>query len=308
MASILITGGTGFIGSHIVECLLSEGHQITILTSSSSIHSNIRPFKDQINLVYGNFGNRELLIQVLKDIQYIIHGAWTTVPKTSTENPVYDAQSNIIGSIQLLEAAHMAGVKKVIFISTGGAIYGIPEYTPIDERHPVKPISAYGISKMAFERYLHFYHKNKQLDYLILRISNVYGPRQNLINQQGVIGIWLKKIRDNQPIEVWGDGSVIRDYIYVSDIALAIQKTINYSGLRRVFNLGSGVGYSLNQILDICKKVSRKEPQIHYKEARRFDVPTNILSIEKSKQEFDWTPKVQLEDGIQKTWDWISRL
>ena len=308
MASILITGGTGFIGSHIVEKLLKEGHTVTILSSSSSVHPNIKPFVDKINLVYGNFGNRELLIQVLKGIQFVIHAAWTTVPKTSSENPVYDAQSNIIGSIQLLEAACIAGVQKVIFISTGGAIYGIPEYTPIDERHPVKPISAYGISKMAFERYLHFYHKNKQLDYLILRISNVYGPRQNLLNQQGVIGVWLKKINENQSIEIWGDGSVVRDYIYVTDIALAISKAIDYAGNRKVFNLGSGKGHSLNDILKVCKQVTHHTPNVSFMESRAFDVPINILSIEKSKRELDWEPTVKLQDGIQKTWDWISRL
>ncbi len=305
MASILVTGGTGFIGSHVVELLLQEGHQVMVLTSSSSIHPNIQHLRSRIRLVHGNFGNRELLIQILNGVDYIFHAAWTSVPKTSSENPTYDAQTNIIGSIQLLEAAVVSNIKKVIFISTGGAIYGIPKYNPIDEKHPVKPISAYGISKMAFERYLHFFMKNKGLEYTIFRISNAYGKRQNLSNQQGVIGIWLQKIVKGEQLEIWGDGEIIRDYVYVTDIAKAVAGILKYRGKRRVFNLGSGEGYSLNEILSICKKVSGKEPIVNYKEGRSFDVPVNILSIDKVKKELDWEPVTPISEGIKKTWEWI---
>lgn len=308
MASILVTGGTGFIGSHIVDLLLQKGHSVCVLTSSSSVHPNIQAIQSKIKLIQGDFGNKELLIQVLKDMDYIFHAAWTTVPKTSSENPSYDAQSNIIGSIQLLEAAVLAGIKRVVFVSTGGAIYGIPRYNPIDEKHPVKPISAYGISKMAFERYLHFYFKNKGLDYSILRIANAYGPRQNLRNQQGVIGIWLQKILGGSPLEIWGDGTVVRDYVHVKDVAQAVVSILDYSGIRRVFNIGSGKGYSLNTILSLCQKVSQRQPDVHYKLGRSFDVSKNVLNIEKAQKELGWTPLIDLEEGIRDTWDWIGTL
>ncbi len=308
MASIFVTGGTGFIGSHLVDLLLQNGHSVCVLTSSSSVHPNIQAIQSKIKIIQGDFGNKELLIQVLKDMDYIFHAAWTTVPKTSSENPSYDAQSNIIGSIQLLEAAVIAGIKRVIFISTGGAIYGIPRYNPIDEKHPVQPISAYGISKMAFERYLHFYFKNKGLDYSIIRIANAYGRRQNLRNQQGVIGIWLQKILSGSPLEIWGDGTVVRDYVHVKDVAQAVVSLLDYSGNRRVFNIGSGKGYSLNTILALCQKVSNRQPEVFYKLGRSFDVSKNVLNIEKAQKELGWNPLIDLEEGIRDTWDWIGTL
>ncbi len=305
MANILITGGTGFIGSHIVEQLLAGRHKVHILTTSSNLHPNIQPFLNQIKIIRGNFGNQILMQNALQGIDFLIHLAWSTVPKDASDNPGYDAQTNIIGSINLLNAAVSAAVKKVIFISTGGALYGIPRYTPIDEQHPLRPISAYGISKMAVERYLHFFYKNKGLDYAILRVANAYGSRQNLTKGQGVIGIWLQNFLQNKKIEIWGDGEVIRDYIHVSDIAQAVGKLLDYQGSRKVFNLGSGNGYSLNQILKACQKVSQKNIEINYKAARSFDVPVNVLSIDKIQKELDWKPLVSLEDGLQKTWDWL---
>lgn len=305
MAKIFVTGGTGFMGSHIVELLLQEGHQITVLTSSSSVHPNIQHLQSNIKIVRGNFGNYKLVLEHLHETDVIIHIAWTTVPKTASENPIYDAQTNVIGSIHLLEAAVKAKVKKVIFVSTGGALYGIPQYTPIDEQHPIQPISAYGISKMAFERYLHFFYQNKGLDYTIFRIANAYGTRQNLTKNQGVVGIWLQKIKENQAIEIWGDGSVVRDYVYVTDVAQIITQSISYQGTQKVFNVGSGQGYSLNEILAVCKKVSQKDPNVTYLDGRSFDVPINILSIKKAQEELHWQPSTSIEEGIQATWDWL---
>ena len=308
MAKVFVTGGTGFMGSHIVELLLAEGHQITVLTSSSSIHPNIQHVQTKIKIVRGDFGNYQLLVQHLEESDILVHIAWTTVPKTASENPIYDAQTNIIGSIHLLEAAVKAKVKKVIFVSTGGALYGVPQYTPIDEVHPIRPISAYGISKMTFERYLHFFYQNKGLDYTIFRIANAYGTRQNLTKNQGVIGIWLQKIKEDQAIEIWGDGTVVRDYVYVTDVAQIIAKGISYQGSQKIFNVGSGLGYSLNDILRVCKKVSQKNPKVTYLEGRSFDVPVNILSIQKAVEELDWQPHISIEKGIQATWDWLVTL
>lgn len=306
MATILLTGGTGFIGSHIVEALLAAGHQLRVLTSSSSIHPNIQPYQGQLELLRGDFGNEQLMQQYLQGVDYLIHVAWTTVPKTATENPIYDAQSNLIGGLHLLEAAVAAQVKKVIFVSTGGALYGSPQYVPVDEQHPLHPISAYGTSKLAFEHYLHFYYNNKGLDYTIFRIANAYGPRQNLTKNQGVIGIWLQKIKEQQPIEIWGDGSVVRDYIYVADVAQLLAKSLTYQGANKIFNVGSGKGYSLNDILAACQKVSQEQPTVQYLEGRPFDVPVNILSIEQVQEVLGWQPSTGLEEGILATWEWLK--
>lgn len=306
MATILITGGTGFIGSHIVEALLEQGHQLRVLTSSSSIHPNIQPYQGRLKLLRGDFGNEQLMQQYLEGVDYLIHVAWTTVPKTATENPIYDAQSNLIGGLHLLEAAAAAQVKKVIFISTGGALYGVPQQVPVQETHPLNPISAYGTSKLAFEHYLHFYYKNRGLDYTIFRIANAYGTRQNLTKNQGVIGIWLQKIQQQQPIEIWGDGSVVRDYIYVADVAQLIVQSLAYQGTTKIFNVGSGQGYSLNEILEACQVVSQKNTTVEYLEGRAFDVPVNILSIQRAQELLGWSPSTSLEEGIRATWAWLE--
>ena len=305
MAIIFITGGTGFIGSHIVEALLGQGHQLRVLTSKTTVPPNIAPYQEQLELLQGDFGNQPLMEKYLQGVDYLIHVAWTTVPKTATEQPIYDAQSNLIGGLHLLEAAVTAQVKKVLFISTGGALYGVPQYVPVDEAHPLQPISAYGISKLSFERYLHFYYKNKGLDYSIFRIANAYGPRQNLTKNQGVIGIWLQKIQQQHPIQIWGDGSVIRDYIYVADVAQLIAQSLTYQGTVKTFNVGSGQGYSLNDILAVCQSISQQQPTIEYLKGRAFDVPVNILSIERVQAVLGWSPSTSLEKGIQATWDWL---
>lgn len=308
MANILVTGGSGFIGSHIVEELLRLGHQITVLTTSSTIHDNILPFAHQIKIIRGDFGNQKLMERALTGIDFLAHLAWSSVPQDASDNPAHDAQTNIIGGIHLLEAAVTAGIKKIIFVSTGGALYGVPEYTPIKETHPLRPISAYGISKMAMERYVHFFYKNHGLDYTILRVANAYGTRQNLTKGQGVIGIWLHKMQQQQPIEIWGDGSAVRDYIYVKDIATAVAKSIDYQGKEKLFNLGAGKGHSLNEILTIFKKISPQPMEINYLPSRSFDVPVNVLDNQKIQQAFDWQPQVALEEGLEITWQWLQEM
>lgn len=302
---ILITGGTGFIGSHVVEVLVGAGHEIKVLTTASTVHPNLKPLQNKIELLRGDFGNKVLMEGYLAGVEMLIHLAWTTVPKEACDNPVYDAQTNLLGGLNLLEACVNAQIKKVIFISTGGALYGKPAYTPVDERHPLNPISAYGISKMTFEYYLHFYYKNSGLDYLILRLANVYGPRQNLSQKQGVIGIWLDKIQRQKPIEIWGDGQITRDYIHVYDIVSALTALLEYKGAHKIFNLGCGRGISLNEILAIVKALSPSAVQVNYLPLRSFDVKVNILDIRRIENAVGWKAQIRLEDGIKTVWDWL---
>lgn len=303
---ILITGGTGFIGSHVVETLLRDGHSVKVLSTSSTVHPNLKKVANQIEILRGNFGNEVLMTHYLDQIDILIHLAWTTVPKDASDNPVYDAQSNLVGGLHLLEACVKAKIKKIIFISTGGALYGKPDYTPVDELHPLRPISAYGISKMTYERYLHFYQKNRGLDYAILRLSNVYGPRQNLSKKQGVIGIWLDKIMRQEPIEVWGDGQVVRDYIHVYDVAEALSLLLQYAGGHQIFNLGSGHGVSLNQILAIAKELSEHPVKISYLPSRSFDVKVNILDSSCIAEALNWNAQIRLDAGIETVWNWLK--
>ncbi len=259
----------------------------------------------------GVFGGVNINTQkkaVLQGIDILIHVAWTTVPKDASENPAFDIQSNLEGGVNLLSAAVSAGVKKVIFISTGGTVYGIPKYIPIDENHPLNPISAYGISKMAFERYLHFFYNDRNLDYCVLRVSNAYGTRQNLFKNQGVIGHWLQKIKNNEKLTLIGDGEQVRDYIYATDVASAIAKSIDYLGSEKIFNLGYGKGNSLNEILKVCQEITQKEIQLVRLPSRNIDVNVNVLDNQLIQRELNWKPELDLNQGIQKVWDWFQEI
>lgn len=303
--NILVTGGTGFIGAHLVEQLLAAGHSVAVLTTASANHPNLKAVEHQIVWHRGSFGNRVLMDEITANIDVVVHLAWTTVPKDASDNPIFDLESNVVGGLNLLDACVKNSVRRFIFVSTGGAIYGTPQYTPLDERHPLQPISAYGISKATFEHYLRFYCVNRGLHSLSFRISNAYGERQNLTKNQGVIGVWLQKIKNNEPIEIWGDGTVQRDYIYVRDIATALLRGISYSGTETVFNLGSSTGYSLNQILATIAQVIGRSPQARYLPARSFDVPINVLNCDAARRELDWLPLTDLPTGITKVWRWI---
>lgn len=304
--NILITGGTGFVGSHLTERLLRAGHHITVLSTGSARHPNLAAVSHQITWKWGSFNNKTVLLDVLQGIDVVVHAAWTTVPKDASDNPAYDVESNVVGGLHLLDACLQNKIRHFVFISTGGALYGIPQYTPLDERHPLEPISSYGISKATFERYLHFYQVNRGLHYQVFRISNAYGERQNLTKNQGVIGVWLQRIRQGLPIQIWGDGTVIRDYIYTSDIAEAVAKGLDYRGAYQTFNLGYGKGYSLNEILAAIRAVIDQPVEVQYLPSRSFDVPINVLDTTLIRRELQWEPQIALEEGIAGVWQWMK--
>jgi UDP-glucose 4-epimerase len=216
-------------------------------------------------------------------------------------------KANLLPSVSLFEACLHAKVGRVIFISSGGTIYGPARSLPIPETHPQNPINGYGINKLMVEKYLEMHNYLYGLDYTIVRPSVPYGPRQNPLGKQGAVAVFLYRVAKQLPIVIWGDGSVTRDYFYISDlvealVACAERKTMH----ERVFNIGGGSEISLNTLLKSIEGVVGKKGVVEYQPARKFDAPRIALDINRAKRELDWKPKVSLQQGITQTWDWMS--
>lgn len=296
---IVITGGLGFIGSHITEKLVSEGHSVSVISLKNEIPPVLSSTKGII-VHQGDYGDRFLLKNVISKADIVIHAACTTVPENSTLNPVFDIQTNVIPTLQLLESCREEKVKKIIFLSSGGVVYGQAKNIPITENEAISPISSYGISKATIENYFRLYTHLYGIDHCILRIANAYGPGQLQARNQGVIGAWLYKIKNDLPVEIWGDGQIVRDYIFVSDIARAVSIAIE-KNITGTCNLGTGRGVSLNELITIINTILHKNIQPVYREKRGFDVPANILNASKFNSLSGWKPGISLEEGIKIT-------
>jgi UDP-glucose 4-epimerase len=302
----LVLGGSGFIGSHLSEALLADGNEVTVFDRGASPYlANLK--EAGVRLFAGNFLNPNDLSRAMSGCDVIYHLISATVPQTSNDDPIYDVEANIIGTLRLLDEARKAQVKKIVFVSSGGTVYGIPREIPIKENHPTEPTSSYGISKLAIEKYLHLYWTLHGLDYCILRVSNAYGKRLPTTGPQGVIGAFLNKALRQDEIIIWGDGSIIRDYIYVDDIVNALVKAATQTGEHKLFNIGAGQGHSLNNIISIIEQIIQHPLQKEYTQDRVFDIPVNILDISRAKTCLNWQPMTGLLEGISHTFEWMLK-
>lgn len=302
----VVVGGGGFIGSHLCEALLVEGHVVTVFDRGEAPNLDSLRQKGAI-LSVGDFFNPEDIQRALVDQDVVFHLLSTTVPQTSNDDPAYDVEANVVGTLRLLDLARKARVKKIIFASSGGTVYGIPQEIPIKENHPTDPTSSYGIAKLAIEKYLYLYWLLYGLDYCVLRIANAYGERQLSTPTQGVIPVFLERALRNNEIIVWGDGSVMRDYVFVTDISKALLKALTYSGETKVFNIGSGQGHSLNDIIHVIESVTGKPLQMKYADGRSFDVPISVLDISRAKNYLNWSPTISLLEGIARMHAWMVK-
>lgn len=220
--------------------------------------------------------------------------------KPSNLDPYSEFTDNVLPTINLLESVKKSSeLKKIIFISSGGTVYGIPEKLPITEEHDCNPISLYGIQKLTIENLFFYYHHQYGLNYQSIRLSNPYGPGQPAYSNQGVIANFLRKAILDEPIEIWGTGNVIRDFIYISDVLEACKACMNYSGNQTVFNIGSSQGASLIQIIGYIENILNKKVEIVFKEGRKQDVPANVLDISLARRELNWRPEIELPQGIR---------
>jgi len=302
----LVLGGAGFIGSHIVDTLLVHGYKVRVFDRLRIDTVNLSQSMARIEFVSGDFTNINDITNALEDIDTIVHLVSTTIPASSNEAPVYDIETNIAGTVRLLELAKDAGVKKIVFASSGGTVYGEPLQIPIPETHPNNPICSYGITRLAIEKYLHLFHHLYDLDYSILRIANPYGERQNPNGGLGAVTVFIWKVLHGEPITIWGNGEVARDYFYISDLAAAFVQLIENQTPSKIYNIGSGTAYSLNEILNVIQAVTGKKAIVNYTHARALDVPVNYLDISRAKRELSWVPSISLEQGIEKTHSWMQ--
>lgn len=308
----LVIGGNGFIGAHLVDALLAAGHEVCVF---DRYPSRYRQPLSNVTYVAGDFANHGEVDAAVAGVDWVFHLAYTTLPETSNEDPVYDVRSNVVDTLQLLQSCKQHGVRKFIFISSGGTVYGIPQTVPIKENHPTEPMCSYGISKLTIEKYLHLFHRLWGLDYVVARVSNPYGEFQNPNAKQGAIGVFLGNVAKGQPITIWGDGEVVRDYVYIKDAVEALVLAAEYdpssksaSEAPRVFNIGYGQGASLNQIVEQIKKVVDHPVEVCYKPSRPVDVPVNVLDVSRAAQYLEWQPRTTLAEGMKHSWDWVKSL
>lgn len=302
----LVLGGRGFIGSHLVTALLNRGFQVRCLD-----RPHVKPigesYLDNSNfeLYEGDFSSETDLSEAIKDCDFCYHLVSTTLPKSSNADPVFDVESNVIGTIRLLSHAVENGVQKIVFSSSGGTVYGTPLESPIPETHPTNPLCSYGITKLTIEKYLALFCTLHKLDYTVLRLSNPYGEGQRTLASQGAIAVFLGKVLRNEPVEIWGDGSVVRDFIHISDVIDALVSSLTPSNERHVFNIGSGHGRSLNEVLTTIENVTNRQVIRRYLSSRAFDIPVNVLSIDAARESLGWYPKVDFAVGLEKFAKWL---
>lgn len=304
----IIYGGGGFIGSHLCDELLKAGYDVTVFDKLNFSKINIQHILNDIRVIEGDFNNEADIIHSLKDADYVFHLVSSTLPASSNENPEYDAESNLISSLRLFKECVNNKIKKVIFLSSGGTVYGIPDKIPVDEKYFSNPICSYGIIKKTIEEYLFLYRHLHGLNYNIFRLSNPYGERQNPFASQGAVGVFINKAIKGEEIQIWGDGNVIRDYIYIKDAVYALALAIKNKSDSRVFNLSTGEGHSLNDILKIIKENTHSGIKVKYLPARNIDVPVNVLDNSLLRKEFSWQPETPIKKGIQMTYNYYKNL
>ncbi len=302
----LVLGGGGFIGSAVVDRLLLDKHAVRVFE-----RPDVKPYRtfgpqEQVDWVGGDLQNAQEVAEALQGVDTVFHLVSTTLPKNSNDDPIYDVQTNLVATLQLLQAMVASGVRRIVFISSGGTVYGAPRYMPIDESHPTEPQVSYGITKLAIEKYLVLYEATHGIKATILRVANPFGERQRIASAQGAVGVFLNQAMQGKTIEIWGDGSVTRDYIHISDVAEAFIKAAEYRGDKNVFNIGSGAGTSLNDLLATIESVLGAPVARQYLEGRPFDVKINVLDTSRAAAELGWVPQVSLSDGISRTIAWTK--
>ena len=301
---ILVTGGAGFIGSWIADLLLEKGHEAVIVDNlETGKKENINWKAKFYETSICDFGKLDEIFRREKP-EIIIHLAANPMLRLSLENPVYDANVNIIGTINVLECCRRNNVRKIIYTSTGGARVGEPEYLPVDEKHPLNPCSPYGISKHSAEHYLWAYNKLYGLDYLIFCFGNVYGSRDDSRTGR-LIPVFIEKMLKKETPKIFGDGGQTRDFIYVEDLAEFIVDSINKSPSHKLFHLANGKQVSVNEVAGLLKNIIGFEGEIEYADAVKGEVKDIVLDISLARRELGWNPKTSLENGLRKTVEWF---
>jgi len=302
---IFVTGGSGFIGRNTIPALLLKSCQVVAL---EHIHPIFPQKHDGLKIVRGAIDRRSRkLREGVSSCDTLLHLAGASTPASTAKDPSLDVRVNLLPILALLQAASGTRVKRIVSISSGGTIYGVPAYTPIDESHPTIPTSPYGVVKLAIEHMIRLWAIQQGVEYIILRVGNPYGPHQRGHGHQGVVGTWLPRVLKNRPLVVWGDGSIVRDYIYVGDVAEALAIGCTQASLAPgPYNIGTGTGASLLEIAQTLAEVTGRRVRLKFEPGRPFDPPVNILSPKRFAAATGWRATTRLRQGIVQTLSFAS--
>jgi len=292
---VLVLGGTGFIGSHIVDRLLSVGHEVVVYTRNKSSDASV--INPMARYVYADFADNVKVSEVISNVDVVVHAISSTVPSTSNLDPVSDVQQNLISTLKLLKLMIESDVKRLVYISSGGTVYGKPHTLPVPETHSLNPICSYGVVKVAIENYIGMYQELSGLQPIIIRAANPYGPRQGHSGVQGALTTFLYNNIKGKVIKIWGDGEIRRGYVYITDLVDFCQLAIE-SDETGVFNVDAKQNNSLNELIAEIELVTNIKSHVEYKEKRAFDIKEMHLDISKAQNTFNWSPKFSLHEGI----------
>lgn len=298
----VVLGAGGFIGTNLCRSLLGRVDSLRAFgrrqTFPEALHG--------VEWLPGDFTDPTCIAAAVAGCDVVFHLVNATTPASANVDKLADLHANVASTLNLLDACRESGVRRVVFVSSGGTVYGIPNQVPTPETAPTNPITAYGISKIAIEKYLGLYEYLHGLEYRVLRVANPFGPYQTAVKSQGVIAAFLRGAMAGQPIEIWGDGSAIRDYIYVDDVVEALILTATHEGHSRIFNIGSGEGRNLNDIVDAIGGLLGKKIQVGHRPGRPVDVPVSILDTTFAANELGWRPRTPFKKGLQNTIEWMD--
>lgn len=301
---VLVLGGTGFLGSHIVDRLLEGGHRVRVYSRRGERFRSSLP---DVDYRQGDFADKAAVAEALSGVECVVHSLSTMVPSTSNLEPVQDIRDNLVCTVQLLQLMVQTGVPRIVYLSSGGTVYGNPEECPVREEAPLFPLCSYGVVKVAVEKYLHMFQKLHGLEPVVLRPSNPYGERQGHLGVQGIISTFFSNFLAGEMSTIWGNGDTVRDYIHVSDLSELVVAAVEKS-VSGVYNAGSGLGVSIRELVAFMEDAVGRPLPLQYAPEREFDVKSVFLNINKSRDVFQWTPEVSLADGLASYWEWLQRL
>lgn len=300
----LIVGGGGFLGVHLANALARQG---AVVRAFGRTPADPQELDERVQWSSGCFEDPVAVAEAARGQEIVFHLLSSSVPGSPGQAPAFDLETNVLGTLRLLDICNAAAVRRIVFASSGGTVYGPADRSPIAETAPTHPISAYGVGKLAIEKYLGLYHHLYGLEYIALRIANAYGPLQSILKRQGVVAAMLDHALSGKPLEIWGTGEVMRDFVHIDDVVSAFLWGATYDGPHRVMNVGSGAGLSINQVAsDIEAITGTADLSRNYRAGRTADVPVNILDISLITRETPWRPRRTWLDGLRSTAQWMA--